>query len=117
MTLLRGYADDLALQAWLHEHIFPTEGKFVAMAAKEEAEEFVRRGSELAVYEMLKTGTTLFNDMYFNGEVTADVVRSAGLRAVLAPFGLLYFADEQFAAALKQNTDWVATRLAEGGCD
>jgi len=117
MTLLRGYADALPLQDWLHNHIFPTEGKFVAMAPKEEAEEFVRRGSELAVYEMLKTGTTLFNDMYFNGEVTADVVDKAGLRAVLAPMGLLYFADEQFAGALKQNIDWLTKLTAEGGCD
>jgi len=115
MTLLRGYADALPLQEWLHEHIFPTEGKFVAMAAKEDADEFVRRGSELAVYEMLKTGTTLFNDMYFNGEVTADVVDKAGVRAVLAPMGLLYFAEEQFAGALKQNTDWCRKLVSGGG--
>mmetsp|Transcript_115157 Transcript_115157/g.229363 ORF Transcript_115157/g.229363 Transcript_115157/m.229363 type:complete len:478 (+) Transcript_115157:56-1489(+) len=116
MTLLRGYADDLPLQEWLFQHVFPTEGKFIMQAKQEEAKEFIRCGSELAVYEMLKTGTTLFNDMYFHGDVTADVVQKAGCKAVLAPMGLLYFGDDMFAATLKTNIDW-CTELAKTGVE
>lgn len=115
MALLRGFADDKPLGEWLFQHIFPTEGKFVFESGEEEAKEFIRRGSELAVHEMLKTGTTLFNDMYFHGDVTAEVVRRAGLKAVLAPMGLLYFGnDDMFAGALKANTDWCAKLVEEG---
>jgi len=117
MTLFRGYADDLPLQEWLFQHIFPTEGKFIMQDSPEEAKEFIRCGSELAVYEMLRTGTTLFNDMYFHGDVTADVVQKAGCKAVLAPMGLLFFGDDNmFAATLKTNIDW-CTELAKTGVD
>mmetsp|Transcript_103594 Transcript_103594/g.183757 ORF Transcript_103594/g.183757 Transcript_103594/m.183757 type:complete len:482 (-) Transcript_103594:126-1571(-) len=115
MALLRGYADDLPLQDWLFNHIFPTEGKFVMEASLEEAQSFVRFGSELAVYEMLKTGTTLFNDMYFHGDITADVVQKAGLRAVLGKMGLLYFGDDDmFADIVKANTEWAAEVVKAG---
>ena len=107
MSLLRGYADDLPLNEWLFEHIFPTEGKFVFEAPVDEAKEFVRRGSELACYEMLKTGTTIFNDMYFHGDATASVARQAGMKAVLTQAGLLYFGDDAaFSALVKQNVDF-----------
>jgi len=113
MSLLRGYADDLPLNEWLFQHIFPTEGKFVFEAEKEDAEEFVRRGSELACYEMLKTGTTLFNDMYFHGDVTASVARKAGMKAVLTQAGLLYFGnDAVFAELVKTNTAFCAGLLS-----
>ena len=107
MSLLRGYADDLPLNEWLFQHIFPTEGKFVFEAPVDEAKEFVRRGSELACYEMLKTGTTIFNDMYFHGDATASVARQAGMKAVLTQAGLLYFGDDAaFTALVKQNVDF-----------
>lgn len=107
MSLLRGYADDLPLNDWLFEHIFPTEGKFVFEAPLEEAQEFVQRGTELACYEMLKSGTTCFNDMYFHGDVSAQVVRGCGMKAVLTKAGLLYFGDDQaFTSLVKQNTDF-----------
>eukprot|EP00440_Ansanella_granifera_P019606 gb/GFBE01021299.1/.p1 GENE.gb/GFBE01021299.1/~~gb/GFBE01021299.1/.p1 ORF type:complete len:480 (+),score=78.65 gb/GFBE01021299.1/:1-1440(+) len=107
MTLLRGYADDLPLNEWLFNHIFPTEGKFILQAPVDEAKEFVRCGSELACYEMLKSGTTLFNDMYFFGDITADVAREAGMKAVLTEVGLLYFGDDKaFAEAVTKNTDF-----------
>jgi 5-methylthioadenosine/S-adenosylhomocysteine deaminase len=115
MALLRGYADDLPLQEWLFQHIFPTEGNFIFAGDDELAKDFVTSGSELAVYEMLKTGTTLFNDMYFLGDITADVVARAGLRAVLGRTGLLYLGDDdQFTASVKRNTDWI-TDLAKQG--
>lgn len=76
MTLLRGYADDLDLHVWLQEHIWPAERRFVAP-------EFVRDGSLLAIAEMLRGGTTCFNDMYFFPDATAAACRDAGVRACI----------------------------------
>ena len=58
MTLLRGVADDLALMDWLNNYIFPAEVEFVDA-------EFVRIGTELACWEMIRGGTTMFVDMYY----------------------------------------------------
>ena len=74
MTLLRGYADDMELTAWLREHIWPAEQRHVAPG-------FVRDGTRLAVAEMLRSGTTCFNDMYFFPDATIDVCREVGMRA------------------------------------
>jgi len=76
MTLMRGLADDLPLMKWLQEHIWPAESAWVSS-------EFVQDGTQLAIAEMLRGGTTCFNDMYFFPDVAADVVKSAGMRAVL----------------------------------
>ena len=74
MSLLRGYADDYPLMTWLEEHIWPAEQQFVNEA-------FVRDGTELAIAEMLLSGTTCFSDMYFFPEVSAEVAKSHGMRA------------------------------------
>jgi 5-methylthioadenosine/S-adenosylhomocysteine deaminase len=74
MTLLRGLADDLPLKPWLEEHIWPAETRWVSPA-------FVRDGVELAVVEMLRSGTTCFGDMYFFPDVAAQVVAASGIRA------------------------------------
>lgn len=76
MNLLRGYADDMPLQKWLTEYIWPFEGKMTAddMAA----------GSRLAADEMVRTGTVGFYDMYFHMDGTARIASEAGMRAVVA---------------------------------
>ena len=74
MTLLRGYADDIDLHVWLREHIWPAEQKFVGPS-------FVTDGSRLAIAEMLRGGTTCFNDMYFFPDAIAQACRDAGIRA------------------------------------
>lgn len=76
MSLFRGLADDMPLMEWLNNHIWPAEGKWVG-------DEFVRDGTQLAVAEMLKSGTTCFNDMYFFPEDTARVCMDAGMRAIV----------------------------------
>lgn len=76
MTLMRGLADDLPLMDWLNNHIWPTEQKHVSA-------EFVYDGSLLACAEMIRGGTTCFNDMYFFPEETARAVEHAGMRAKL----------------------------------
>jgi len=76
MSLFRGLADDLALDEWLNKHIWPTEAKWIS-------DEFVHTGSQLAIAEMLRSGTTCFNDMYFFPEVTARIARDIGIRACI----------------------------------
>jgi len=76
MSLLRGIADDLPLMDWLENHIWPIERKWMS-------EEFVRDGTDLGIAEMLRGGTTCFNDMYFFPEVTARQAIHHGIRASL----------------------------------
>ncbi|MGD8827639.1 MAG: TRZ/ATZ family hydrolase [Gammaproteobacteria bacterium] len=74
MSLLRGLADDLPLMTWLKEHIWPAESRWVSA-------DFVRDGTELAVAEMLRGGTTCFNDMYFFPDMSARTAQRYGIRA------------------------------------
>lgn len=76
MSLFRGLADDLPLMDWLQKHIWPAEGQWVNP-------EFVADGTRLAIAEMLRGGTTCFNDMYFFPDETARVADNAGMRAVV----------------------------------
>ncbi len=76
MTLFRGLADDLPLMNWLSEHIWPAEARWAH-------EEFVADGSRLAIAEMIRGGTTCFNDMYFFPDVTGRVAAQAGMRATV----------------------------------
>jgi 5-methylthioadenosine/S-adenosylhomocysteine deaminase len=76
MTLLRGVGDDLPLERWLRERIWPLERALVDAA-------FVRDGSRLAAAEMLRGGITCCNDMYFYPAEAAQGLRSLGLRAVV----------------------------------
>jgi 5-methylthioadenosine/S-adenosylhomocysteine deaminase len=77
MSLLRSYANDLALMDWLNNHIWPAEARWVSDA-------FVFDGTQLAMGEMLKSGTTCFSDMYFYPEATARAVIAAGMRCQLS---------------------------------
>ena len=77
MTLLRGVADDLALMDWLNNYIFPAEVEFVDS-------EFVRIGTELACWEMIRGGTTTFVDMYYYPDTIAEVIRDCGMRALIS---------------------------------
>ena len=76
MTLLRGYADDMVLQDWLTQKIWPLEAHLTGND--------VYWGTKLACLEMIKSGTTGFNDMYFFMEDAARAVDEAGIRAVLS---------------------------------
>ena len=76
MTLFRGIADDVPLESWLKQHIWPREARFVAP-------EFVYDGTRLAAAEMLKGGVTCFNDMYFHPDAAARASVELGIRAML----------------------------------
>ncbi len=109
MSLLRGYADDQPLETWLHEHIWPAEGRWVS-------EEFVRDGSELAMGEMLLSGTTCFSDMYFFPEQVAQAARQHGLRCQLA-FPVINFPSAWARGGEENITKGLALRDAYKGDD
>jgi 5-methylthioadenosine/S-adenosylhomocysteine deaminase len=77
MSLLRGVADDVALDRWLHEYIFPAEARFAG-------EYFVYLGTKLSAVEMALSGTTAFADGYFHMEHAARAAEEVGLRIVAA---------------------------------
>ena len=92
MTLFRGLADDLPLMNWLNNHIWPAERRWVC-------DEFVADGTELAIAEMLLSGTTCFTDMYFYPNVTARLVHKHKLRAqIMIPV-------LEFPSAWAENAD------------
>ena len=76
MTLLRGYADDLPLMEWLTKKIWPIEARLT--------EDNVYWGAKLACLEMIKSGTTFFNDMYWHFEGIARAVEEMGIRAAIS---------------------------------
>jgi len=75
MATMRSYADDLELFTWLSDHIWPLEATIT--------EEDVYNGARLACLEMIKSGTTFFNDMYWYFHGTARAVEEMGMRAAL----------------------------------
>ncbi len=76
MSLFRGLADDLPLMEWLNDHIWPAEATWINS-------EFVYDGTLLAITEMLRGGTTCFNDMYFFPEEAAQAATDSGIRAAI----------------------------------
>lgn len=78
MTLFRGLADDLPLMEWLNNYIWPAESKWLNA-------EFIKDGTEIAIAEMIKSGTTCFNEHFFFPEVMAQVVSDTKIRACIGP--------------------------------
>jgi 5-methylthioadenosine/S-adenosylhomocysteine deaminase len=76
MALLRGVADDMALRDWLTRRIWPLEKALMSR-------DFVVAGTRLACLEMLRSGVTCFNDMYFFPDGAAEAALEVGMRAAL----------------------------------
>jgi len=96
MTLLRGYVDDMPLQEWLEEKIWPTERKLTG--------ELSYQGALLGCLEMIRTGTTCFMDMYFFMEDVARAVKQSGLRGFLSHAMIDVF-DPERAEKDRENTE------------
>ena len=116
MSLLRGLADDLALMAWLNDHIWPAEKKHVN-------DDFVFDGTVYAMGEMLRGGTTTVNDMYFHNDAVARAGIHSGMRTIVGcsvlefPTGYAQNADEYLAKAIAAKSEFdnqqgVSFRLA-----
>ena len=76
MSFFRGFGDDMPLHQWLATRIWPAEGSNVDDC-------FVRDGMHLAIAEMIRSGTTCFNDMYHFPDIGANVLLNTGMRGVL----------------------------------
>ena len=97
MTLFRGLADDLSLDSWLNDHIWPMEANLNG--------DYCYIGALLGAVELIKSGTTTFSDMYFYMEDVARAVDDAGIRAVLS-YGMIDFGDaERREAEIKENLE------------
>lgn len=100
MTLMRGVADDLPLQTWLNDHIWPVEGQVMGP-------EFVSEGIELSIAEMVRGGTTCANEHYFFPDAQGATYARNGFRAVVGlpviefPTAWAASQDEYFAKALE----------------
>jgi 5-methylthioadenosine/S-adenosylhomocysteine deaminase len=99
MTLLRGYGDDMKLQEWLQNKIWPIEGKL--------REEDVYWSAKLASLEMIKTGTTCFFDMYWHNYGTAKAVKDMGIRAVISPAFVDLFNKEKGEEMIRENKEMI----------
>ncbi|RLI08648.1 N-ethylammeline chlorohydrolase, partial [Candidatus Bathyarchaeota archaeon] len=106
MTLLRGLAEDVPLDVWLREHIWPVEARMKP--------EDVYAGALLACLEMSLSGTTCFCDMYFHEGQVAEAVLRAGLRAVLAP-GIMDVAGPKLGELMLSEALGVAKRYHGAG--
>ena len=95
MTLFRGLADDLSLDSWLNDHIWPMEANLNG--------DYCYIGALLGAVELIKSGTTTFSDMYFYMEDVARAIDEAGIRAVLS-YGMIDFGDaEKREAEIREN--------------
>lgn len=101
MTLFRGYGDDLPLMEWLQTRIWPAEALLT--------EDDVYHGTRLAILEMIRSGTTYFNDMYWHREGVRRAVEELGLRAHLGSV----FIDRGDGAAARAQREAVIREVAE----
>ena len=108
MTLFRGYADDMELHEWLRERIRPLEQKFQP--------EDIYWGTRLACLEMIKSGTTSFNDMYFHMDQQARAVEDAGIRAVLSE-GFIDLMNPQMGEELLPRSLELIRKVQSMNCD
>lgn len=114
MTLLRGFADDQPLQRWLEDHIWPAESRWVDA-------NFVHDGSQLAMAEMIRSGTTCFADMYFFPDQVAKAAQQAGMRAQITspvldfPTAWAQNAEEYISKALAVHDDFRSSDLVTVG--
>ena len=102
MTLLRGYADDMPLQKWLQEYIWPFEAKLCG--------DDIEIACRLAVLEMIKSGTVFFADMYWHREKTIKVVDEMGIRAAV---GVTFAESLMTAEQIEGNFDFLAAHTGE----
>jgi len=103
MSLLRGYADDMRLSEWLQTRIWPAEARF--------SRDDVRIGARLACLEMIKSGTTFFNDMYWHGRAAAEAAEEMGMRAVIGA-GFIDGGDPARGAAQRRMLEEVRQELS-----
>lgn len=106
MTLFRGIADDVPLTKWLQEVIWPIESKLEA--------KHVYAGSLLGCVEMIKSGTTCFNDMYFFLDEVANSINESGIRGVISHAMFDFGGEGKTEAALRHGEENIRKYSAGG---
>jgi len=106
MTLLRGAGDDMPLMKWLENRVFPLEAKLTGDA--------IYWGTQLACWEMLRSGTTCFTDMYMSMHDTARAVEESGIRAVLS-WGVVGFDASNRQRGLENSSAFVKQWQGKAG--
>lgn len=112
MSLLRGFADDLALMDWLNNHIWPIEKAHVS-------DEFVYDGTLIGMAEMIRGGTTTVNDMYFHHSAVARAGLKAGMRTFVGctilefPTNFAENAAGYISRALEQRAEFIGETLVQ----
>lgn len=104
MTLFRGFGDDLPLQQWLEEKIWPREALL--------DHDMVYWGTRLAILEMIQTGTTFFNDMYWEFDAICEAVEDSGVRAMVSGVFIDQF-DEEMAEQQRNRNKELFQRIDE----
>jgi 5-methylthioadenosine/S-adenosylhomocysteine deaminase len=115
MTLFRGFSDDLPLQRWLFEKIFPAEAAFLSP-------ETVYWGALLGCLEMISSGTTCLADGYFFPDATADAIYRSGMKALIGQGVIDYPApgvidpsrNVDAAASFIENRQGLSSRITPG---
>ena len=107
MTLLKSYADDMALQEWLQIKIWPQESKLTP--------DDIYWGTKLACLEMIKSGTTCFNDMYFHMDQAARAVEEMGIRSFLSE-GFIDMMDPDAGAERLKEIERINERIESIRC-
>jgi 5-methylthioadenosine/S-adenosylhomocysteine deaminase len=104
MNLFRGYADDLHLNVWLNDHLWPLEGQYLSP-------DFCYDGTLVAIGELIKGGVTCFNDMYFFTTNMAEAIEKSKIRAAIG----LHFFDcvNSFAKNIDECIEYAEKHLAE----
>ena len=106
MAYFKGLGDDLPLESWLKDHIWPAEDKYINA-------EFIYKSSLHGIGELIKNGTTCFNDMYFITEETAKACINTGMRGVLGGGVILdfplgeYHKPEEFIEIFNKNIEFI----------
>lgn len=104
MTLFRGYADDLPLQTWLEDKIWPLEAQL--------NEDYVYWGTKLACLEMIKSGTVAFNDMYYHMETAAKATEEMGMKAMMS-YGFVDLNDDEKRESEIENSKELVEHLKD----
>jgi 5-methylthioadenosine/S-adenosylhomocysteine deaminase len=106
MSYFKGMADDLPLDKWLNDYIWPAETRCIN-------KEFVYEASLHGIGELIKNGITFFNDMYFLPQETAKACKETGMRAILGdvvigvPMGNFHKVEDNLKSLLK-NIEFVS---------
>lgn len=105
MTLLRGYGDDMPLHRWLQECIWPAEAQLT--------EEDIYWGTRLAAIEMIRSGTTFANDMYFQPPAVIRAFHDSGIRAAVG-LAMFDFFDSHRRTAMQHEVETTLSRFLPG---